>query len=217
MPSAYTYKIVEGEQSFQEFLWSAVRAMGVFVHMREDSSDAQLRFPEPPFYTKGSHEKIEKRRASLSESEQELRDEKTKTPEQVEAEYEAHKIRQLDEYEKTYAKNKPINDRITRLRSEVADWQSPSEEHEGFKKFMLRQLDETTEWDTELPKLPVFKETATEWHAKNIGWLETYVERCKELLQEETDSPDVGKTHVEWIMDLICSVPPPPGRFEQCP
>jgi hypothetical protein len=215
MPSGYTYRIVEGEQTFQDFVWRAVRAMGVFIHMRDDCLDAPLRMPEPDFIKRGSPSEIGRREAELRRYETELHDEQVKTPEQIAAEFEAYKAKRLAEYEETYARRKPIYERVTRLRSEVSDWKPPTEDHENFKRFMLEQLDETTKWDAELPEKPVFKETAEEWHADEIEWLEGRIARCEELLQEEINSPDIRKGHIQWLEELMASVPPPPGRFKE--
>ena len=215
MPSGYTHKIVDGAQSFEEFLYGAVRAMNSFIHMRDDPMDAPLRLPAPDFVKKGSPDKVAKRLAEIHRYEAELRDELAKTPKEVEAEFEEHKTKQWAEYKERYARRKPIHDRVQRLRSQVADWVTPSPDHDGFKSFLLQQLDETTKWDCELPEAPVFPDTAVDYHTKKVKRLEQRIERCKELHQEEIASPDVQKDRIEWIKELVGSVPPPPGIFAE--
>lgn len=49
MPTGYTWPIEEGEiTTAREFAAKAARGMGVFIHQREDSNDAVLRYPEKP-------------------------------------------------------------------------------------------------------------------------------------------------------------------------
>lgn len=214
MPSGYTQKIVEGEQSFEEFFYTAVRAMGSFVHMRDYDLGAPLRLPEDDFVTKGSEQDVAKRLADVRRYERELRDELAKTHEEIEAEFERDKAKQWAEYKETYARRLPIYERVQRLRAQVADWVPPTPEHEGFKKFMLQQLDETTKWDAELPKEPTFPDTAAEYHAQEVKYLEDRVKLYRKWLQEEIDSPDVQQSRIDWIKDLIKSVPPPAGSFK---
>jgi len=215
MPSGYTYKIVDGEQSFEEFLYGAVRAMDAFNHMMDDPMGAPLRLPARDFVKKGSPDKVVKCLAEIYRCESELQDELVKTFEEIETEFDEHKTKQWAEYKETYAKRKPIYDRVQRLRSQVVDWVTPSPDHDGFKGFLLEKLDETIKWDCDLPEKPVFPGTAVEYHTKNVKWLEQRIERCKRLHQEEIASSDVQKNRIEWIKGLVGSVPPPPGTFAE--
>src|SRR5690242_13602207 len=52
MPTGYTAALYDGPQSFEEFFWRCTRAMGLFIHMRDDSLDAPL--PEK-FEARGSY------------------------------------------------------------------------------------------------------------------------------------------------------------------
>ena len=217
MPSGFTYKLCEGEQSFPEFVWDCVRAMGAFIHMRDDGGNASLRLPEKDFCDRGSKEKVEERRAALRKEDRELRELKAKTPEQIEIDFENYKEKQIAEYEESLAKVTPIRNRLEAMRSQVMDWQAPSIEHEGLKEFMLKQLEETIKWDGQPHprERPTFPATAAEWHQEEIRHQERYVARTKELLEEEINSPDLTQDHIDWIKALIDSVPPPPGRFAE--
>jgi len=219
MPTGYNYKVIEHKQPFSEFLWDCVRGIDVFIHMKEDPSDAKLRFPEPS--AGGAKNNVEARvlreSALLDEERAELDAELAKTPEQVEAEYEAHKTKCLRDYKERIAQAKPIHEHVTRVRSEVADWQPPSPDHEGLKMFMLEQLDIALAHEAELPPKPEFPKTASVWHSDHVRWLQDYVDRLENDLREiveAANAPDAWQGDRAWIESLIASVPPPPGRFE---
>src|SRR5882762_3281786 len=42
MPTGYTSRLHDGEQTFEEFLWTCARGMGAFVTMRDAPLDAPL-------------------------------------------------------------------------------------------------------------------------------------------------------------------------------
>jgi len=49
MPTGYTYPVAEGEVTdVSDFASACARAFGVFVHQRDDSPTAALRYPEAP-------------------------------------------------------------------------------------------------------------------------------------------------------------------------
>lgn len=220
MAFGYNYKIVEGEQSFPEFVWHCARAMSPLFHMREDSNDAPLRFSEPlPQGAKNNEEMaVLRTKEFLDEEQADLDIEEAKTSEEVEAEYEAYKIKCVAEYEESYARKKPINERVLRLRTEVADWQPPSEDHECLKKFMVEALDMALKHDAKLPEKPEFPKTAAERQRDHVEWMRDLVIRCKDEYAEALDkasSPDAWRGNRVWLEDLIASVPPPSGSFKE--
>ncbi len=220
MPTAYNYKIVEGEQSFSGFVWHCARAMNPLFHMREDANDAPLRFPDP--LPRGARNNAEitvvRTKEFLDEEQADLDTEEVKTQEEVEAEYVAHKFKQMAEYEERYARVKPINERVLRMRAEVADWQLPSEDHERLKGFMIEVLDMALKHEGKFPEKPEFPKTAAEWHSDDVEWQRDLVIRLKREYEEaldEANSPSAWRGNRAWLEDLIASVPPPPGSFEE--
>jgi hypothetical protein len=188
--------------------------------MRDDHPDTKLRFPEDLGGAKNNAEAaVLRARVRLHEAQAEFDEKRTKTPEQVETDYEAYKAKRLAEYETRLTRSKPINERAARLRSEVADWQPPSEDHEHLKKLMVQQLDILLDNEGRLPKRPEFSQTAMEDHNHTLRWMEeSWIVQCKEQLTEalkKANAPDAWRGNVVWIEELIASVPPPPGTFEE--
>jgi hypothetical protein len=213
MPTGYTAAVCDGNQSFEEFVWTAVRACGVFIHMRDDSLTARLRMPEKDFSQSGSPEKIAKREADIREEERDLRDVESRTTAEVETAFATYKAEALADYAESYERVLPVYERLTQMRSQVADWTPPTAEHEDFKKFLLSQLDDGLKWDGRLPEKPEFEPTAKAWQANEIDWRKRRIARSNELLEEEKNRPDQYVDHTKWILDLVNSVPPPAGRF----
>ena len=47
MPTGFTSEVAERDDfTFQDFVWKCVRAFGAFMHMRDESSDAELTMPK---------------------------------------------------------------------------------------------------------------------------------------------------------------------------
>lgn len=46
MPTGYTAKLYEGEQEFEDFVRTAARGMGAFVHLRDDPWTEPLTYPQ---------------------------------------------------------------------------------------------------------------------------------------------------------------------------
>ena len=66
MPTGYTYPVKENENlSFDEFIWSCARAFGALMHMRDDSSDQEIRLPEQSEYHKDRIKEAKERLARL--------------------------------------------------------------------------------------------------------------------------------------------------------
>jgi len=217
MPTGYTAKLCDEDQSFEEFLWTAVRAMGAFVHMRDHSSDTKLRFPKPGWVQVGSAIAVQEREDALRTEEEELELLGTKSPAEIEHAYDAFKRKSLADYEADHARLLPVHERLAKMMIDVAAWDPPTQDHVGFKEFMAQQLEETIKWDGSLPDRPVFEDSAAEWHEECTRYQIRRIERCRELLQQETDKPDVQQARVDWIKALMKSVPPPPCRFVESP
>ena len=46
MPTGYTANIVDGEETFEEYVWRCTRAFGAMMHMRDDSLGAKFTVPD---------------------------------------------------------------------------------------------------------------------------------------------------------------------------
>ena len=138
MPTGYTAGIIDGEiKTFDQFAKKCMRAFGATIHMRDEPMDKEYEPREPSSYhtdkiqeIKNEIEKIE----SLSNDEiVQLRTDELRS--EIKRQSEAIK------------KNKKTEKKLRRMLNDVQDWNPPSENHTGFKNFMIEQLEKTIEFD----------------------------------------------------------------------
>ncbi len=195
MPTGYTAKLCEGEQTFEEFVWTCARAMGALVMMREDPLDKlpPKRFEPSTFYAE-----------RIAEEECALRELRDMTPEEADRradeEFRQRETAFLEEREKV----SNLRRRLDAMLARVEQWTPPSSEHGGLRGFMLEQLNETIKWDgrtcLELPK----RERGDEWRRRRIVSLE-------EMLASAQKDDAAERKRVEdrnrWMDALEASVP----------
>lgn len=139
MPSGYTAKLYEGEQSFEDFVLGAARGMGALVTMREEPSDAEI------------PERLE---ASTDYYDRQIREGKARLLE-LDALTEQDAAREATrEYAEAVEAN--TKDRVERegkraryeaMWARVEAWEPPTEDHVGLKKFMREQIQQSIDFD----------------------------------------------------------------------
>lgn len=139
MPTGYTAKVCDGEQSFEEFVLTCARAMGALIMMRDDPFDAEIPDEFSPV-TKWHEEQIDRANARLAE----LRD---MTPRGTRRAMQAERERVRQEREEHAQKTVGVRLRLQDMLSKVESWKPPTSEHVRFKQFMVDQLNETIRFD----------------------------------------------------------------------
>jgi len=89
------------------------------------------------------------------------------------------------------------------MRAKVAAWEPPTEDHVGFKEFMLSQLDESADFDLHEPKRPERGLSAAEWLKREIEKAER--DRAYHRQQMEGQA-ERNEKRVEWIRELRASL-----------
>lgn len=142
--TGYTYKIVNNTEgfTFERFVWGCARAMGVLVHMRDEPSDAKIdlsgsRGTSDSYYM----DSLKKEMIRYSEVEK-------MTKEQWDAQEADLIVARKKDREDYNDKCRSIILRLNSFRGQVDGWEPPSDEHLGFKRFMLEQLDSTIQGNT---------------------------------------------------------------------
>jgi hypothetical protein len=196
MATGYTYGVVEGEiTEFKDFLLQCARAFGYCINQRDDD----LRDP-PKLITVNDYcredviEAEEKLKEALKES---LDDFIIREKIQLKKQYDY-----CVEYEKEKQRKK---DRLEKMLQSSKDWNPPSAEHDGLKKFMIEQLEETIEYDYKMPPIPEI-DYDLDWaklKEEEIDGLKRDVEYYKNKYREHVAF--VNKTN-KWITDLYASL-----------
>jgi hypothetical protein len=107
--------------------------MGALVHMRDDSCDTPIRYPET--HSEYHEEQLSRAKVLLNNLEQ-------LSPEDVEAHLLADHKRAVASYEKSLAEAKENRRRIGHLQAEIEGWDPPTQDHVGLKELMTRMLEQ---------------------------------------------------------------------------
>jgi len=136
MPSGYTAGVIEGKiTTFEQFGKLCGKAMGAMIHMRDDSLD------EPYYPDKVNNYHIK----TIEKLENEITD--NLSDEEI-IKLETEKILKDIDYEERTLKDKEnklkiLNEFLEKAKAYIP----PTSEHEGIKDFMIKQLQETINWD----------------------------------------------------------------------
>jgi vacuolar-type H+-ATPase subunit I/STV1 len=138
MPTGYTEGILNGKiKNFKDFARLCIRAFGAAVHMRDEDLDMSYKPESPSTYhlkeIKVHQKKLEKIKNMSSED---IIKAKKKS-------LNADKKYHLKEIKKT----KLQKEKIDSILKDVKAYRPPTSKHQGIKKFMIEQLEETIRWD----------------------------------------------------------------------
>ena len=136
MPTGYTHKVGEG-QSFEDFVLGCARAFGACIMQRDDPADEKPKLQEASNYH--SEKLIEAKQQQL-EFLAMTEDEKLDYG-HMSAEEDIFRITERIE------KNIALADKYTSMYMKVLDWVPPSSEHVELKQFMLKQLQDSKDFD----------------------------------------------------------------------
>lgn len=189
MPTGYTSKIYNGEKvSFEQFTWDCARAFGALVMLRDDSS---AKIPKAFKAGKWHAKRIDENKAKLAAAEKWSA---------TQANAEAKKLydRETREYLASVAKNNALRIRYEKILVEAESWNPPTPEHEGLKKFMVEQLQQSLEFDCHTPKKPI-RMTGEEHKRATI---EDAHQSISYSMEEQGKETQRAHDRTKWVVDL---------------
>lgn len=203
MPSGYTAIFEEREPSFEEFVWKCARAMGAFIHMRDDSLDAPIRLPKENEFC-SYHEDSLKRSVSNLEKYSKM------SLEQAQILMNKDYDKMVADAKESIAKKDILRKRYKNVLAKVNAWNPPTKDHDNFKKFMTDQITQSIDWDCDTSywteKLLAPRQTAKEWLSDMITQAQHDIEyHTKHLAEDKVRN----KERSDWISALVESVPMP--------
>jgi hypothetical protein len=140
MPTGYTQILNDKpDTTFQEFALRCARAMGALVMMRDEPLDAPIPddvSPVSTYYTEalqGARADYERYRAMRIDEAERLSVE----------EYEQAIVR----HSSAVAENEAQRERYEAMLAQVRAWEPPTSDHQGFKDYMVKQLEESIQFD----------------------------------------------------------------------
>lgn len=177
MPSGYTAKIAEG-MGFEEFALDCARAFGALVTMRDEPSST----PIPEKFEPSNWHLLR-----LEETKREIAELEAMTPQELED----NNLKDYNEKEERRLERRvelaELKAKYVAMLEQVNAWKPPTPDHEGLKKFMKKQIEESIEFDCCLEDLdkPTPKYTAEEWKAKRLKGLQWSIDyHTKEHVNE---------------------------------
>ncbi len=194
MPTGYTAPIADGI-TFKEYAMGCARAFGALVMMRDEPQSAEI--PEAFEASSYHKERIEKDAIELKELlalSPEVAAEKAKAAHEKHLAYHAEEI----------LKDEALAEKYKTMLAEVEAYQSPSPDHDNFKKFMADQIRESIKFDCgtsyhreaiDAAKLL----TGPEWIASEKKRLEDSMEYHRRGHQEDLDRNNARN---EWVKKL---------------
>lgn len=184
MPTSYTEKIINGtDTTFEGFVKRCMRGFGATIHMRDLPLDSDYVEAEPS---------TEYERQKLGECVEKLEELNNTTDEELK-EKEVLRLRYEIKNKKSDIAKKNVNRRrLNKILKKVKEWEPPTSEHNRFKEFMIDQLEQTINFDT------------------NTDWLERGIEFNKKTIDDiESNKLNLRKEGEELLRQSI-------ARYQQC-
>lgn len=159
MPTGYTEAIGRGV-SFKEFVLLCARGMGALITMRDDPWDAPI--PDefkPSDYHQKELVKAQDRLTILNSLSLAAADK------MVQDAY----MDALRSHEDSRQKNRELESKYREMLRRVEAWEPPTPDHQGLKKFMMEQINQSIDFDCGYnPKRPTLK-SPQDWLTEEKG------------------------------------------------
>ena len=132
MPTGYTVKLMEKDQSFKDFAMCCARAFGACIAMRDDPSDAPIpeEFKPSDYYDR-----------AIAETEAKLAMLRAMTGRQAYEWGVKTKTETIERWLETIRQYEIENQRLGDMSGRIESWLPPTPDHFGIKSFMLQQID----------------------------------------------------------------------------
>jgi hypothetical protein len=135
MPTGYTAKLHDGEQSFKDFVAHCIEAF-----MGEGIRSAEA-------VEKDFNSRLKSTEERLNEIKEELENFEKLTPSEVAAHQKQQHETDALAFKLYCQKKKEVKKRYEAMRDQVLRWQPPGPEHMKFKDWMIKQLEDSIEFD----------------------------------------------------------------------
>jgi hypothetical protein len=193
--TGYVHPVLDGEHDFQHFVWSAARAMGALVHLR-DCGGREVTYPQGGggWYV----DEAARLRAVL--------DQLTAFDAYTVYLHEQH-VKQCAEVKRAREEAEIHKRRWEEVYGRVVDWDPPTKEHVAFKEFMLQQL-KMTSWYEHGDPDPV-PQDPTELRSAHKQCLETLANQLQSVEEKISQLTALQDERTAWIKALHQNIPVP--------
>lgn len=193
MPTGYTSIVAENENfTFPEFAMRCARNFGALIMMRDEPLDAHIpeKF-EPSDYYKNEYERAKAAYDNFIAN--------PPTYEDLEKQYNEYVAHETEHFVAESAEKDIKRKRYNAMLSKVLEWQPPTPEHEGLKKFMIDQLHDSIESDC-IEYRPLFP-NQDEYIARNRN--SKYLKKELEFYEKQWhDEIERTNSRNKWLKEL---------------
>lgn len=194
MPTGYTSKIYEGKTkvTLQDFTLGCARAFGALVTMRDDAADAKIptEFKPSPFYRDKIASEKKCLATTLKWTDKDARREAT-----------ASYKKEVAAYREIRREHRTLASRYKAMLAEVRKWQPPTPGHDGLKKFMISQLEDSLQHDCYAPTTPV----PTPWSVFRDNEILRMQKSIAYYSDEHNKEVDRCRERTIWVRSLLDS------------
>jgi len=192
MPTGYTSNIYENKDvSFEDFVLTCALAFGACFHQRDDNMRDKPKLRELDI--KYHLDALERAKNN-------------KIPTKVE--FEALRKEEIDEAHADMNKYANLRERYESMLQKAESWNPPTPKHDGLKKFMIQQLEDSIKFDC---NEEYCNNNITIWkNEKYSDYVKALEESNKKSIKCHTEDIEKEKKSVEttnkWITDLYGSL-----------
>jgi len=190
MPSGYTAPICEGEVMFRDFLFRCAKAFGAFVSIRDEPLDESIPDQiEPSIWQRKQLQASFESLIAMESWDNDAWKEATIT------DY----VKKMQRRQEAAEKNTVLLDRYNAMLEKARAWQPPTDEHQGLKDFMIKQLQESIGFDCSTDFTEPRQLNSADYRHKRLTCCLADIEyNAKECLKELNRA----KERTEWIQAL---------------
>lgn len=193
MPTGLTAAVGDGTMTeFSAFAMRCARQFGALIMMRDEPMDAPIpdEFQPSDFYRRREADaRAEYQRLSLL------------TPDEIRAEHRAAFDTAIHDRDRWDRDRQHVVDRYTEMLAKVRAWNPPTPDHDGLKRLMIEQLEESIEVDGPVDRkyLPKIEADCTKWHADRVAQARADVERGAEEYAKDVKR---ARERTAWVRAL---------------
>jgi hypothetical protein len=191
MPTGYTYYILKG-CTFKEYALKCAHAFGANLELKDKSIDE----PIPEYKVDSYHLK------ELNKAKKELKKFKKLTFNQKLKKIDEYNDKEIENYNKKLKEYYENKKKYEFMLEKVKNYNPPTEDHIGFKKFMKEQIESSMEWDLNLPKFPK-SISIKEWENKELNSIIWEIDYHKKEYEKEKQRV---KRNNKWNKKLVDSL-----------
>lgn len=191
MANSLTHAIACGAATdLRTFLWRAANSYGM---------------PTQPVPLEGAYEQPAQLLDAIKDAEEQIAAMQSWSSQEAERRAELYYDGQLKRYEAHNREQQALKDRYERMKSLVEAWEAPSAEHEDFKSYMLKNIQESLEHDVK-PFTAPERLNGEDYVRKEIELYQHIIESSRKNLKKHREDHNQAAATAQYWVDLHASL-----------